>query len=193
MGDWRKAAKKLMTGKWLKFDAENPAWTVTFQGEPQVVEKTAQQGPNAGEVYQQMSFPVEVNGEPKLLEPNRSLLAYIMDEDSTEDIMGRTFLIKCLDLKGKRQWKMIEQGRGVTSQSWAGEKKPQAEAEEPEKPKKKPRAAQDKDKEKFKAEIAKKTAERKDQEEKDREWTDEDQAKSEEKAASYADNETLSD
>ena len=164
MGDWRKQAKKLMTGKWLKFDAENPAWTVTFVGEPQVVEKTAQQGPNAGEVYQQMSFPVEVNGEPKLLEPNRSLLAYIMDEDSTEDIMGRTFLIKCLDLKGKRQWKMIEQGRGVASQSWTGEKKPQAEAEEPEKPKKKTRAAPDKDKEKFKKEVAKKTAERKAQE-----------------------------
>ena len=165
MGDWRKQAKKLMTGKWLKFDAENPAWTVTFQGEPQVVDKTAQQGPNAGEVYQQMSFPVEVNEEPRLLEPNRSLLAYIMDEDSTEDIMGRTFLIKCLDLKGKRQWKMIEQGRGVASTSWAGEKKPQAEAEEPEKPKKKPKAAPDKDKEKFKKEVAKKTAERKAQEE----------------------------
>ena len=165
MGDWRKQAKKIMTGRWLKFDAENPAWTVTFQGEPQVVEKTAQQGPNAGEVYQQMSFPVEVNGEPKLLEPNRSLLAYIMDEDSTGDIIGKTYIIKCLDLKGKRQWKMIEQGRGVTSQSWAGEKKPQAEAEEPEKPKKKTKAAPDNDKEKFKAEVDKRTKARKVQEE----------------------------
>ena len=173
MGDWRKQAKKLMTGKWLKFDAENPAWTVTFQGEPQVVTKTAQQGPNAGEEYQQMSFPVEVNGEPKLLEPNRSLLAYIMDEDSTEDIIGKTFLIKCLDLKGKRQWKMIEQGRGVTSQSWAGEKKPQGEGEAEERPKKKPRAAPDKDKEKFKKEVAKKTAERQAQEQKEERETEE--------------------
>ena len=164
MGDWRKQAKKLMTGKWLKFDAENPAWTVTFQGEPQVVEKTAQQGPNAGEVYQQMSFPVEVNDEPKLLEPNRSLLAYIMDEDSMGDIIGKTYIIKCLDLKGKRQWKMIEQGKGIASKSWAGEKKPHVEEEEPEKPKKKPRAGADKDKEKFKKEVAKKTAERKAQE-----------------------------
>ena len=165
MVDWRKQAKKLMQGKWVKFDAENPSHIITFQAEPTVVEKTAQSGPNAGETYEQLSFPVECDGEPKLLEPNRSLLAYIMDEDSTEDIMGRTFLIKCLDLKGKRQWKMIEQGRGVASQSWTGEKKPQAEAEEPEKPKKKPKATPDKDKEKFKKEVAKKTAERKAQEE----------------------------
>ena len=176
MADWRKQAKKLMTGKWLKFDAENPSWIVTFQGEPAVVTKTTQQGPNAGEEYQQMSFPVEVNGEPKLLEPNRSLLAYIMDEDSTEDIIGKTFLIKCLDLKGKRQWKMIEQGKGVTSRSWAGEKKTQEEAEEPEKPKKKPRAVPDKDKEKFKREVAKKTAERKAQEEEEERETEEDGA-----------------
>ena len=165
MADWRKQAKKLMSGKWVKFDPENPSHVITFQTEPNIIEKTAQTGPSAGETYQQLSFPVECDGEPKLLEPNRSLLAYIMDEDSTEDIMGRTFIIKCMDLKTKRQWKMTEQAAGIQKQSWAGEKKPQEDEEEQEeKPKKKPKP-KDKDKEKFKAEVAKKTAERKAQEE----------------------------
>ena len=165
MGDWRKQAEKLMQGKWVRFDAENPSHTITFQAEPSVVEKTARSGPNAGETYEQLSFPVECDGEPKLLEPNRSLLAYIMDEDSTKDIMGRTFLIKCLDLKGKRQWKMIEQGKGIDYKSWAGEKKTQAEAEKQEKPRKRSKAEQDAEMEKFKAEVAKKTAKLKAQEE----------------------------
>ena len=165
MGNWRQQAKKMVQGKWLRFDAETPSHVVTFVAEPTEIEKTAQQGPQAGETYKQMSFPVEVDGEPRLLEPNRSLLKYIIEEDEEQDVVGRTFLIKCLDLKGKRQWKMIEQGRGVTSQSWAGEKKPQTEVEEPEKPKKKPRATPDKDKEKFKAEVEKKTKARKAQEE----------------------------
>ena len=165
MADWRKQAKKLMSGKWVKFDPENPSHVITFQAEPTVIEKTAQTGPSAGETYQQLSFPVECDGEPKLLEPNRSLLAYIMDEDSSEDIIGRTFIIKCMDLKSKRQWKMTEQSAGIQKQSWAGDKKPVEEEEETEKPKKKPAKTKDKDKEKFKAEVAKKTAERKAQEE----------------------------
>ena len=142
MGDWKSKAKKMMQGKWIRFDAETPAWTVTFEGEPQVVEKTAQTGPNKGETYEQMSFPVSVDGEPKLLEPNRSLLAYIVDEDNQEDIIGRSFIIKCLDLKGKRQWKMTEVAGDKPS--WTAEEK--------------------KDKEKFRKEVQKRTKARKEEE-----------------------------
>ena len=142
MGDWKSKAKKIMQGKWIRFDAETPVWTVLFEGEPQVVEKTAQNGPNKGETYEQMSFPVSVEGEQKLLEPNRSLLAYIVDEDNQEDIIGRSFIIKCLDLKGKRQWKMTEVAGDKPS--WTAEEK--------------------KDKEKFRKEVQKRTKARKEAE-----------------------------
>ena len=164
MGDWKIKAKKMMQGKWIRFDAETPAWTVTFEGEPQVVEKTAQTGPNKGETYEQMSFPVSVDGEPKLLEPNRSLLAYIVDEDNQEDIIGRSFIIKCLDLKGKRQWKMTEVAGDKPS--WTGKKqtaKEEKEEEEEEKSKKKA-AEEKKDKEKFRKEVQKRTKARKEAE-----------------------------
>ena len=164
MGDWKAKAKKMMQGKWIRFDAETPAWTVTFEDEPEVVTKTAQTGPNKGETYEQMSFPVSVEGEPKLLEPNRSLLAYIVDEDTQEDIIGRSFIIKCLDLKGKRQWKMTE-GAG-DKPNWTGKKqsdKEEEKEEKEEKPKKKT-ADEKKDKEKFKKEVAKRTKARKEEE-----------------------------
>ena len=164
MGDWKSKAKKMMQGKWIRFDADTPAWTITFEGEPQVVEKTAQTGPNKGETYEQMSFPVSVDGEPKLLEPNRSLLAYIVDEDNQEDIIGRSFIIKCLDLKGKRQWKMTEVAGNKPS--WTGKKKtPQEKPQETEEEKEeKKAAAEKKDKEKFKREVAKRTKARKEAE-----------------------------
>ena len=165
MADWRKQAKKLMAGKWVKFDPENPSHVITFRSEPNVIEKTAQTGPSAGETYQQLSFPVECDGEPKLLEPNRSLLAYIMDEDATEDVIGRTFIIKCMDLKSKRQWKMTEQAPGIQKKAWGSKDEVEEEEEEEEvKPKEKAKA-KDPEKERFKKEVAKKTAARKAQEE----------------------------
>ena len=165
MGDWRGKAKKMMQGKWIRFDAETPAWTLTFEGEPQVVEKTAQTGPNKGEAYEQMSFPVSVDGEPKLLEPNRSLLAYIVDEDTQEDIIGRSFIIKCLDLKGKRQWKMTEVAGDKPS--WTGKKQPAKEKpqETEEEKEEKQQAEKQKEKEKFKTEVQKRTKARKAKEE----------------------------
>ena len=163
MSDWRKQAKKLMAGKWVKFDPENPSHVITFQGEPAVVDKTAQTGPNAGETYQQLSFPVECDGEPKLLEPNRSLLAYVMDEDATEDIIGRTFIIKCMDLKSKRQWKMTEQASGIQKAQWSGKEEAQEEEEEEKpRPKKKPKA-KDPEKEKFMKEVEKRKAAKKEE------------------------------
>ena len=155
MSNWRKDAKKLMAGRWVRFDAETPEIIVTFEGEPQIVTKTAQTGNNKGEEYQQLSFPVSVDGEPKLLEPNRSLLAYIVEEDTQEEVIGRTFKIKCLDLKTKRQWKMTAVNDSTT-QGWTGKKAQAQEEEEEKKPKANKKAKpKDKDKEKFMEEVKK--------------------------------------
>ena len=127
MSNWRNKGKKLAQGKWIRFDEATPKWVITFVGEPTVVEKTAHTGPNKGETYEVLSFPIEVDGEDKILEPNRSLLLVMMDEDEDEEIIGRTFMIKCLDLKNKRSWKMVEQDAPL-----AGKKK-KAKTDEEEK------------------------------------------------------------
>lgn len=103
---WTKEAKKLAAGKWIRFDAANPQHVVTFIGEPSKVEKVSQMGPNKGEVYYQMSFPVLLEGDEKILEPNRSLLTQLIEEDEEQSIIGAEFLIKCLNPEKKTQWKL---------------------------------------------------------------------------------------
>ena len=161
MGNWRKKAKKLTQGKWIRFDESTPKWVVTFVGEPTVVEKTAQSGPNAGEKYEVMSFPIEVDGEDKILEPNRSLLLVMSDEDEDDEIIGKTFLIKCLDLKNKRSWKMVEQEAPLTPKKKSKNNKAEEEEEEEEIEEEKPAEEEEKEKKKFKAEVAKRMAARK--------------------------------
>lgn len=106
MSGWTKEAKKLAAGKWIKFDAANPQHVVTFIGEPTKVEKVSQMGPSKGEVYYQMSFPVLLEGDEKILEPNRSLLTQLIEEDEEQSIIGAEFLIKCLNPEKKTQWKL---------------------------------------------------------------------------------------
>ena len=106
MSGWTKEAKKLAAGKWIKFDAANPQHVVTFIGEPTKVEKVSQMGPSKGEVYFQMSFPVLLEGDEKILEPNRSLLTQLIEEDEEQSIIGAEFLIKCLNPEKKTQWKL---------------------------------------------------------------------------------------
>lgn len=103
---WTKEAKKLAAGKWIRFDAANPQHVVTFIGEPSKVEKVSQMGPSKGEVYYQMSFPVLLEGDEKILEPNRSLLTQLIEEDEEQSIIGAEFLIKCLNPEKKTQWKL---------------------------------------------------------------------------------------
>jgi len=161
MGNWRKKAKKLTQGKWIRFDESTPKWIVTFVGEPTVVEKTAQSGPNAGEKYEVMSFPVEVNGEDKILEPNRSLLLVMSDEDEDDEIIGKTFLIKCLDLKNKRSWKMVEQEAPISAKKNKPVKDEELDVESVQEEEEEPEVEEEKAKKKFKAEVAKRTATRK--------------------------------
>ena len=161
MSNWRKKGKKLAQGKWIRFDESSPKWIVTFVGEPTVVEKTAQSGPNAGEKYEVMSFPVEVDGEDKILEPNRSLLLVMMDEDEDEEIIGRTFMIKCLDLKNKRSWKMVEQDAPISTKKKKTAKEEEEDEGEEEEEEKEMVIEEDNEKKKFKAEVAKRTAARK--------------------------------
>ena len=161
MSNWRKKAKKLTQGKWIRFDESTPKWVVTFVGEPTVVEKTAQTGPNAGEKYEVMSFPIEVDGEDKILEPNRSLLLVMSDEDEDDEILGKTFLIKCLDLKNKRSWKMVEQEAPISAKKNKPVKDEELDVESVQEDEEEPEVEEEKAKKKFKAEVAKRTATRK--------------------------------
>ena len=115
---WTKEAKKLAAGKWIRFDAANPQHVLTFIGEPTKVEKVSQMGPSKGEVYYQMSFPVLLDGDEKILEPNRSLLTQLIEEDEEQSIIGAEFLIKCLNPEKKTQWKLRRiagSGSGIES------------------------------------------------------------------------------
>lgn len=106
--NWQAKARKMSEGRWVKFDESNPSRIIKFLGEPETVTKTVQTGPRKGEQYEVLSFPVEVDGEEKILEPNRSLLLIMLEEDEEREIIGRTFKIKCLDPSTKRSWKMVE-------------------------------------------------------------------------------------
>ena len=150
MSNWTKSAKKIAAGKWIRFDAQNPQHTLMFVGEPQVVEKVSQMGPNKGEKYSQMSFPVLLDGEEKILEPNRSLLTQLIEEDEEETIIGAELLIKCLNPEKKTQWKIRRiAGSHEDIQTWKKQKKPAPEEEEEEEEKPVKKAQDSKDKEKF--------------------------------------------
>jgi len=69
---WTKQAKKDALGRWIKFDEEHPAWTMTFLGDPKRVEKTSTMGDRKGEIYYAYEFPVEVEGEEKILSATQS-------------------------------------------------------------------------------------------------------------------------
>lgn len=133
MSDWTKSAKKIAAGRWIRFDAQNPQYTLMFVGEPQIVEKVSQMGPSKGEKYSQMSFPVLLDGEEKILEPNRSLLTQLIEEDEEETIIGAELLIKCLNPEKKTQWKIRRiAGSHADIQTWRKQKKPAKEDEEEE-------------------------------------------------------------
>ena len=167
MGNWTKSAKKIAAGKWIRFDAQNPQHTLMFVGEPQVVEKVSQMGPNKGEKYSQMSFPVLLDGEEKILEPNRSLLTQLIEEDEEETIIGAELLIKCLNPEKKTQWKIRRiAGSHEDIQTWKKQKKPEPEEEEEEEAEEKKQAQDSKDKEKFMAEVKKRKVKKAKKEEK---------------------------
>lgn len=141
---WTKQAKKDAIGRWIKFDEEHPSWTVTFLADPQIVEKTSTMGDRKGEKYNSYEFPVEADGEEKILSvTQKSLLRQLVEEEEEEPLPGRTLQIKCLDLKTKKEWKIREVKATGTVQSWAGKEN------------------DDKDKEKFMDGVEKKKASRK--------------------------------
>ena len=167
MSNWTKSAKKIAAGKWIRFDAQNPQHTLMFVGEPQVVEKVSQMGPSKGEKYSQMSFPVLLDGEEKILEPNRSLLTQLIEEDEEETIIGAELLIKCLNPEKKTQWKIRRiAGSHDDTQTWKKQKKPEPEEEEEEEVEKKKTAQDSKDKEKFMEGVKKTKAKKAKKEEK---------------------------
>ena len=156
MSKWTAEAKKVAAGKWVRFDVANPIHTLTFLGEPEKVQKTSQQGPTAGEKYFQMSFPVLLDGEEKILEPNRSLLTQLIEEDEEETIIGAELMIKCLNPEKKTQWKIRRiAGSHEDIQTWKKQKKPEPEEEEEEEAEEKKPAQDSKDKEKFMAGVKK--------------------------------------
>jgi len=158
---WTKQAKKDAVGKWIKFDEEHPAWTCLFLGDPKIVEKVSTMGERKGEVYNAYEFPVEVEGEEKILSvTQRSLLRQLIEEEEEEPLPGRTLMIKCLDLKTKKEWKIREVKAEGSLESWKGKKADAGEAEKKDKSAPPADDEKDKDKAKFKEEVAKRTAAR---------------------------------
>ena len=162
MSNWTKEAKKVAAGKWIKFDSQQPSHVLTFYAEPTKVTKVSQMGPTKGEEYTQMSFPVLLDGEEKVLEPNRSLLTQLIEEDEESPIIGAELLIKCLNPEKKTQWKIRRisgEGSGIESYS---KPKPAAREEEPEEEPEPVKEVQaDKDKEKFMEGVKKTKAKKK--------------------------------
>ena len=167
MSSWTAKAKKIAAGKWIRFDAANPQHTLTFIGEPEEVEKVSQQGPTKGETYKQMSFPVLLDGEEKILEPNKSLLTQLIEEDEEEPIIGAELLIKCLNPEKKTQWKIRRiAGSHADIQTWKKQKKPEPEEEETEEQLDERLSRDKKDKEKFMEGVKKTRAKKAKKEEK---------------------------
>ena len=153
---WTTKAKKIAAGKWVRFDAATPQHVVTFIGEPEEVEKESQQGPTKGEKYKQMSFPVLVEGEEKKLEPNRSLLIQLIEEDEEQSIIGAEFLIKCLNPEKKTQWKLRRiAGAGSGIESYHKPVPQPAEPAQEEETEADQEEEKSKDKEKFMREVKK--------------------------------------
>ena len=159
---WTKQAKKDAVGKWIKFDEEHPAWTCLFLGDPKIVEKVSTMGERKGEVYNAYEFPVEVEGEEKILSvTQRSLLRQLIEEEEEEPLPGRTLMIKCLDLKTKKEWKIREVKAEGSLETWKGKKEAKKEEDTTEDETAEKPPAEDKEKEKFKKEVAKRTSARK--------------------------------
>lgn len=129
---WKQEAKKIAAGKWIKFDASNPTHVLEFVGEPVKVQKESKQPGREGEKYFQMSFPVVEEEEDRVLEPNKSLLTQIISEDDMESIMGRTFMIKCLDPGTNRNWMIRPVGSQQTAtRQWSEPKSTPDQYEKP--------------------------------------------------------------
>ena len=169
---WTKQAKKDALGRWIKFDEEHPSWVMTFLGDPKRVEKTSTMGDRKGEIYYAYEFPVEVDGEEKILSATqRSLINQLAEEHDEEPLPGRTLMIKCLDLRTKREWKIREVKAEGSLETWKGKKEPKKEEEAQEKEETPNTDEKKKDKEKFKKEVAKRTTARKKAEKKEPEVT----------------------
>ena len=170
---WTKQAKKDAVGKWIKFDEDHSAWTCLFLGDPKIVEKVSTMGERKGEVYNAYEFPVEVEGEEKILSvTQRSLLRQLIEEEEEEPLPGRTLMIKCLDLKTKKEWKIREVKAEGSLETWKGKEKPKTDNDDVLNPEERASVEEAKSKEKFKKEVAKRTTARKKAEKKDPEVTE---------------------
>ena len=119
-------------------------------------------GDRNGEIYYAYEFPVEVDGEEKILSATqRSLINQLAEEHDEEPLPGRTLMIKCLDLRTKREWKIREVKAEGSLETWKGKKEPKKEEEIQEKEETPDTEEKEKDKEKFKREVAKRTSARK--------------------------------
>lgn len=157
MSNWRNKGRKIAEGKWIRFDAAMKERDITFLAEPEVVEKTVQNGDRKGETYEAMSFKVECDGEDKILEPNRSLLTILMDEDEDCSIIGETFRIKSINAPKNTSWRVTRISDNPLEESTKKKKKPEPEDEDDEEEEKAIEEAKAKEKAKFKKEVEKRT------------------------------------
>jgi hypothetical protein len=127
---WQQEAEGVAEGNWVKFTATKADRILTIVGEPTKKKKESTIQGKKGEFYYQMSFPVEIDGEEKLLEPNKSLLTLLLAEDRIEPIIGRPIRIICNDPETKKSWMIrpVADQRTVT-RSWSGDEKREPEAQ----------------------------------------------------------------
>lgn len=181
---WLDQAERVAEGKWIKFTAANPVREMIITGVPKRIQKESTIKGKEGETYYQMSFPVLVDGEDRILEPNKSLLAHIVAEekdlmDQGLSIIGSEIMIQVLDPPTNKQWRIRVLNKGIQADTWTGKKearkqpkkgkiqeteeKTETNTEEEEEPAPIPEAEEqdDKRKKKFKKEVAKRTKARK--------------------------------
>jgi len=115
--NWKERAVKIAAGKFIKFDVNNPSMVITFMGEP--TEKEMESTFRKGEVYSVLNFPVEVDGEDKILTPAKGLLRLIIDEDNELDIMGRTFRVKMIGEGKSVSWSLREMPKPARQTAWS--------------------------------------------------------------------------
>lgn len=121
---WERDAEGIAEGRWVKFTAGKPDRIIEFVGEPTKVKKESTIKGKEGEIYFMMSFPVLVDDEEKLLEPNKSLLTQLLAENKIEPIVGRSLRIICLDPPTNKNWMIRPVGTQQTATRQWSEPKP---------------------------------------------------------------------
>lgn len=121
---WKDVARKMSKGRFVKFSPEEPVHVLRFLGEPEVRESVSTIKGREGETFTSLDFPVEEDGEDRILSiTQKSLLRQLMEVDDESPIIGRTLMIKCLDPVKRTNWMIRPIATETNIDKWTGEQK----------------------------------------------------------------------